>query len=55
MQGGVKAVIWTDTLQIFLMFGGSFAALGIGIYSAGGLGPIADVASKTGRFRDLYK
>lgn len=25
MQGGIKAVVWTDTIQVFLMFAGLIA------------------------------
>jgi len=36
-QGGFKAVIWTDTLQIFLVLGSVFTLLIKGVMDAGGL------------------
>jgi len=34
--GGLKAVVWTDSFQIFCMFGGLFAIIGKGFSSNGG-------------------
>jgi len=36
LLGGMKAVIWTDVLQVFVMLGGAFFAIGYVIYSVDG-------------------
>ncbi|XP_032776975.2 sodium-coupled monocarboxylate transporter 1 [Daphnia magna] len=38
--GGIKAVVWTDTLQIFVMYGSFITVLVKGINDAGGLGTV---------------
>lgn len=49
--GGVKAVIWTDTLQVLILFGG-IAAIGKEILrQAGGLQAVAAAASESGKLR----
>lgn len=35
--GGIKAVIWTDTLQFIMMIGGIVAVIAIGIAKVGGV------------------
>jgi SSS family transporter len=36
LMGGMKAVIWTDVLQVFVMLGGAFFAIGYVVYSIEG-------------------
>jgi solute:Na+ symporter, SSS family len=46
LLGGMKAVIWTDVLQVFVMLGGAFFAIGYVIWSVeGGLPAFLRVAS----------
>ncbi|VDI21872.1 solute carrier family 5 (sodium-dependent multivitamin transporter), member 6 [Mytilus galloprovincialis] len=47
--GGLKAVIWTDVFQCFIMFTGVFAVLIKGTYDAGGPREVVDISSRTGR------
>ncbi len=42
--GGMKAVIWTDVLQVFVMVGGALFAMGWMIHGAGGLGAVVHSA-----------
>jgi Na+(H+)/acetate symporter ActP len=37
LQGGLKAVVWTDTLQQIVMMGSSIIVIGLGIIAVGGL------------------
>jgi len=37
LQGGLKAVVWTDTLQQIIMVGSSIIVIGLGIIAVGGL------------------
>ncbi len=44
LVGGMKAVIWTDVIQVFVMFGGALFAIGYIIAGVdGGLGGIIDI------------
>jgi len=44
LVGGMKAVIWTDVIQVFVMFGGALFAVGYIIAGVdGGLGEIVDI------------
>lgn len=43
LQGGLKAVIWTDVFQTVVMFAGQLAVIVVGASQAGG---IAEVWSK---------
>lgn len=36
LQGGLKAVVWTDTLQQIIMMGSSIIVIGLGIIAVGG-------------------
>ncbi len=52
LLGGIKAVIWTDTLQLGVLLGGLFVALGVIVYSVqGGLPEIWRVAGEAGRLQ----
>ena len=42
-QGGIKAVIWTDTFQMIVMFGSFIAVIIKGNYDAGGSDQVFDL------------
>ena len=48
-QGGIKAVVWTDTLQTVIMFVGGFAALVKTIVIVGGFGKMWNALERGGR------
>lgn len=48
-QGGMKAVLWTDTFQIFMMLTGIAAALIQGCIEIGGFSKAWDIAEKNHR------
>jgi len=48
-QGGLKAVMWTDTLQLLIMIGGVFVVLIYGTVKAGGIGVIWEASRLSGR------
>lgn len=37
LQGGIKAVAWTDTIQVILMYGSLLIVLSKSIYDVGGV------------------
>jgi solute:Na+ symporter, SSS family len=47
--GGVKAVIWTDTFQLFVLFAGLATAVSIILTRAGGLEHVTTVAADAGK------
>lgn len=47
--GGLKAVVWTDTIQFVAMIGGIVAVTYVGIHSAGGLVSIWETSKAGGR------
>ncbi len=49
--GGVKAVIWTDTLQLFILLGGLAVSGWIIIRNSGTAASILDAASQQGKLR----
>lgn len=49
MQGGLKAVVWTDTLQTILMFMGVVIVMILGTAHVGGLGVVFDRSAQSGR------
>jgi len=51
--GGMKAVIWTDVLQVFVMVGGALFAMGWMIHGAGGIGEVLRVAAADHKTRLL--
>ncbi|XP_060107140.1 sodium-dependent multivitamin transporter [Heteronotia binoei] len=51
--GGLKAVIWTDVFQTFVMFAGQVAVIMIGTIKVGGLGRVWQVAAKHGRISGI--
>jgi len=49
MQGGLKAVLWTDTLQLVIMIGGIFVVLIYGIVDGNGMAEIWEANKLSGR------
>ena len=49
LQGGLKAVVWTDALQTFLMFGGVIIVMILGTVSVGGPGVVWERSHQSGR------
>ncbi|ROT80073.1 sodium-dependent multivitamin transporter [Penaeus vannamei] len=47
--GGLKAVVWTDVLQLFILIAGLFAIIIKGLFDLGGIGPVWDIAVKHDR------
>lgn len=47
--GGLKAVVWTDTLQFLLMVGGVFAVTVLGLMATGGFINVWETADAGGR------
>ena len=54
LQGGLKAVIWTDVLQMVIMLIGFVAVIARGAVLQGGLGKIWEDARDGGRL-DAFK
>jgi solute:Na+ symporter, SSS family len=50
-MGGVKAVIWTDTMQIAILFGGLATVASVIASRAGGLDTVCSVAAEAGKLR----
>ncbi|KJH52799.1 transporter, SSS family [Dictyocaulus viviparus] len=55
--GGLKAVVWSDSLQAFLMYSGVFTLIiqGIRHPKVGGLSRIWDVAKESGRIAEVFR
>jgi solute carrier family 5 (sodium-coupled monocarboxylate transporter), member 8/12 len=47
--GGIKAVIWTDVIQIFLMYGTLFLIVIKGTLNVGGFSKVLDINMEKGR------
>ncbi|XP_058797234.1 sodium-coupled monocarboxylate transporter 2-like isoform X2 [Phymastichus coffea] len=47
--GGVKAVIWTDTIQFAFTMGGLLVVCFIGVYTVGGFSDVWSIAKETNR------
>ncbi|XP_046397337.1 sodium-coupled monocarboxylate transporter 1-like [Ischnura elegans] len=47
--GGLKAVVWTDSLQVVLMFGSMMAVIFIGTYKIGGIGTVFERSNEGDR------
>lgn len=47
--GGLKAVVWTDTLQFLLMIGGVIAVTILGLMETGGFTNVWETADAGGR------
>lgn len=50
-QGGMKAVVWTDTLQMVILFMGLIAIDIAGLFSIGSFSIVWDTAKQGGRNR----
>jgi Na+/proline symporter len=48
-QGGLKAVVWTDTLQTIVMFSGVVIIMVLGTAYVGGLDVVFDRSAQSGR------
>lgn len=53
-QGGIKAVMWTDTFQAVMMFGSFLAVIIKGNYDAGGSAKVFDTNYQNSRI-ELFK
>lgn len=49
--GGIKAVVWTDVVQVFLMFSGLLVVMVRGFYLTGGISNAFKIASEHGRLQ----
>ncbi|MBL8178584.1 MAG: hypothetical protein JNK48_28180, partial [Bryobacterales bacterium] len=49
--GGVKAVIWTDTMQLFILLGGLAVSAWVIVRNSGSVHSILDAASQQGKLR----
>ncbi|KAK8388668.1 hypothetical protein O3P69_020568 [Scylla paramamosain] len=47
--GGVRAVVYTDILQVFVMMGGVLTILVTAVVEVGGMGKVLDIAKEHGR------
>ncbi|PSN31614.1 hypothetical protein C0J52_26393 [Blattella germanica] len=47
--GGLKAVVWTDTLQTILMFGGVIVVMILGTMKVGGIGVVWELSKESER------
>lgn len=48
-QGGLKAVVWADTVQLLLTLGSLFSVVMLGIVAVGSFSDILEIADKGGR------
>lgn len=53
-QGGLKAVVWTDTLQTILMYFGVIFVLAYGTWRLGGIDEVIKI-NKEGERLDFFK
>lgn len=49
LQGGLKAVVWTDLIQTVLMFGAMILIIVKGTYDVGGVAVVWNRAVSSGR------
>lgn len=49
LKGGMKAVVWTDTIQVIIMYGSMLVVIIKGSYDAGGFDAVWDANNLTGR------
>ena len=49
LQGGMKAVLWADTIQMFIVFAGMLTVLIEGCSVLGGFSNVWDIANGGGR------
>lgn len=50
-KGGVKAVVWTDTIQFIFTMGGLIAVLVLGVMSIGGVSELWRIADEGHRIK----
>ena len=48
--GGMRAVIWTDVMQFFVLLGGLIAMIVMGLRLSGGIGEVVRIGSEAHRF-----
>lgn len=53
LQGGLKAVIWTDVFQTIVMFAGQLAVIIVGTHQAGGIAEVWRKAQNGSRISGL--
>lgn len=51
--GGLKAVIWTDVFQTFVMFAGQVAVIAVGAVKVGGMGRVWKLAAEKGKISGI--
>jgi Na+/proline symporter len=51
LQGGIKAVVWTDFLQGVVMVVASLVVIVLGVIQVGGMGTVWERSSNGGRIR----
>ncbi|KAJ1158381.1 hypothetical protein NDU88_011071 [Pleurodeles waltl] len=51
--GGLKAVIWTDVFQTFIMFAGQLAVIIVGTIKVGGMGEVWRIATESGKIAGI--
>lgn len=51
--GGMKAVVWTDTFQVIIMFAAMLVVILKGAHDVGGHGEVWNIASRGGRIEFL--
>lgn len=49
LQGGLRAVLWTDTFQTLVVIAGLIGIISIGASHLGGIGKVWEIASAGGR------
>ncbi|MCH5373179.1 MAG: sodium/solute symporter, partial [Planctomycetes bacterium] len=49
--GGMEAVIWTDVLQVMVLWGGMLLAMAIVVFDVGGAAPAFEMAEAADKFR----
>ena len=49
VKGGIKAVVWTDAIQMIILLGGLFALAILGSMRVGGAEAVWRIAVDTGR------
>lgn len=49
LQGGIKAVVWTDVVQAAIMLGSTVLSVYMGVRDVGGLSNVFSIAEKGGR------
>lgn len=53
LQGGLKAVVWTDALQLIVLVASSFVVIGLGVAMVGGPRELYTRADNGGRIELL--